>query len=223
MKLSETLERRRLEIDGAIKTEVGEFKSAVREAEQADRATELMLRPYVGSWKRLAVHGVAAVLFGLATLVWPGITLWSLVILWGAYAFVDGVTALSAAISDRLLAHRGWVAVTGVTGILAGVVTFLWPSMTALALLVVIATWSLVIGGSRIAFAISERKVLSDAGVVGLGGALLVLLGVLLLADPGAGALGITWAIGWLVFVFGTLELWLAARVRRETHEQAVS
>jgi uncharacterized membrane protein HdeD (DUF308 family) len=178
-----------------------------------------MMRAYIGSWKRLAIHGAAAVLFGFATLVWPAITLWSLLLLWGAFAFVDGITAVSAAIADRLLVHRGWVAFRGLTGILAGVVTFLWPSMTALALLVVIATWSLIIGGSRIALAISARKQLPSAGLVGLGGALLVLLGVLLLADPGVGAIGITWAIGWAAFVFGSLELWLAAGVRSETHE----
>ena len=120
-----------------------------------DRRSDVMMRPYIGSWKRLAVSGVAAVLFGLATLVWPDVTLWALVVLWGAFAFVDGITALSAAITDRLLLHRGWVAFWGVTGIAAGVVTFLWPSITALALLVVIATWSLLIGGSQIAFAIS--------------------------------------------------------------------
>ena len=176
-----------------------------------------MMRPYIGSWKRLAVHGAAAVVFGLATLVWPEISLWSLVLLWGAFAFVDGVTAVSAALADRMLIHRGWVAVRGVAGIVAGVVTFVWPSITAGALLVVIATWSLIIGGSRIVFAVSARKQLSGAGVVGLGGALLVLLGVLLLADPGAGAIGITWAIGWAAFVSGGLELWLAASVRRET------
>ena len=94
-----------------------------------------MMRPYIGSWKRLAVSGVAAVLFGLATLVWPDVTLWALVVLWGAFVFVDGITALSAAITDRFLLNRGWVAFWGVTGIAAGVVTFLWPSITALALL----------------------------------------------------------------------------------------
>jgi len=83
-----------------------------------------MMRPYVGSWKRLAVQGAAALLFGLATLVWPSITLGALVLLWGAFAFVDGVTALSAAIGDPLLVHRGWVAFCGVTGIGAGLVTF---------------------------------------------------------------------------------------------------
>jgi uncharacterized membrane protein HdeD (DUF308 family) len=177
------------------------------------------MRPYIGSWKRLAVHGVAAVFFGLATLVWPAITLWALVVLWGAFAFVDGVTALSAAIADPLLVHRGWVAFSGVTGIGAGIVTFAWPSITALALLVVIATWSLLIGGSRIAFAVTARKQVRGAWAIGLGGALLIVLGALLIISPGAGAIGITWAIGWLAFLFGSHELWLAAIVRHETHE----
>jgi uncharacterized membrane protein HdeD (DUF308 family) len=178
-----------------------------------------MMRPYVGSWKRLAVQGAAAVLFGLATLVWPSISLWTLVLLWGAFAFVDGITALSAAIGDPLLVNRGWVAFSGVTGIAAGLVTFFWPSITALALLVVIATWSLLIGTSRIAFAISMRKQVSGAWSIALSGVVLVLLGVLLIVSPADGAIGITWAIGWFSVVFGTLELWLASDVRHETHE----
>ena len=156
---------------------------------------------------------------GSATLVWPHVTLWALVVLWGAYAFVDGVTALSAAITDRLLLHRGWVAFWGVTGIAAGVVTFLWPSITELALLVVIASWALLIGGSQIAFAASARKELPRAWSVALGGVLLVLLGVLLVISPGEGALGITWAIGWFATLFGGSQLWLASIVRHETHE----
>jgi uncharacterized membrane protein HdeD (DUF308 family) len=178
-----------------------------------------MMRPYLGSWKRLAVQGVAAVLFGLATLVWPSVTLWALVVLWGAFAFVDGVTALSGAIADPLLLNRGWTAFWGVTGIAAGVVTLVWPSITAQALLIVIATWSLLIGGSQIGFAFSARKQVSDAWTIALGGALLVLLGVLLVVNPGAGAIGITWAIGWCAFLFGIVQLWLASVVRNETHE----
>jgi uncharacterized membrane protein HdeD (DUF308 family) len=177
-----------------------------------------MMRPYVGSWKRLAVHGAAAVIFGIATLVWPSITLWALVVLWGAFAFVDGVTALSGAIADPLLVHRGWVAFWGVTSIGAAIVTLLWPSITALALLAVIATWSLVIGGTRIVFAIRSRKQMSGTWSVALSGAVLVLLGVLLIAFPGDGAVAITWAIGWLAFLFGTMELSLASTVRHETH-----
>lgn len=182
-----------------------------------------MMRPFIGSWKQLAVHGVAAVLFGLATLVWPSITLWALVVLWGAYAFVDGITALSAAITDRFLVHRGWAAFWGVTSIAAGVVTFLWPSITARALLFVIAAWAFVVGGSRIAFAISTRKQLNGTWSIALGGVALVLLGGILVIDPGAGALGITWAIGWLAVFFGGHELWLASVVRQESHDLKAS
>ena len=177
------------------------------------------MRPYIGSWKRLAVQGVAAVLFGMGTLVWPSITLWALVVLWGAFAFVDGISALSAAIADPLLLHRGWVAFWGVTGIGAGAVTFVWPSITALALLVVIATWSLLIGGSCIAFAISARTQGSGGWSIALAGAVVALLGVILLSSPGTGALGITWAIGWLALLFGIVELWAASGIRRATHE----
>jgi uncharacterized membrane protein HdeD (DUF308 family) len=91
--------------------------------------------------------------------------------------------------------------------------------MTALALLFVIATWSLLIGGSRIAFAIRERKQMSGAWSVALDGVVLVMLGVLLVITPGDGAIAITWAIGWLAVVFGSLELWHASEVRHETRE----
>lgn len=178
-----------------------------------------MMRPFVGSWKELAVHGVAAVLFGLATLVWPSVTLWTLVVLWGAFVFVDGITALAAAFTDRALMHRGWLVFRGLTGILAGVVTFVWPSITAFALLFVIAAWAFLVGGARIAFAISMRKQVRGTWSIALGGVVLVLLGALLLVDPRAGAIGVTWAIGWLAVVYGSLELGLAAAVRRETRK----
>jgi uncharacterized membrane protein HdeD (DUF308 family) len=177
------------------------------------------MRPYIGSWKRLAVSGVAAVLFGLGTLVWPDVTLWALVVLWGAYVLVDGIAALSAAITDRFLLSRGWIAFWGVTGIVAGMVTFLWPSITAMALLAVIAAWSLIVGASQIAYAITARKQIPMAWAIGLGGALWVLLGVLLITNPGDGALAITWAIGWLAMVSGGYQLWLANVVRHESRQ----
>ena len=118
-----------------------------------------------------------------------------------------------------MLRHRGWAAFWGVTSIAAGVVTFVWPSITAQALLVVIATWSLLIGGSQIVFAARARKEMSDAWTIAIGGALLVLLAVVLVIDPGAGAIGVTWAIGWLAFLFGIVQLWLAHLVHSEASE----
>ena len=180
-----------------------------------------MTRYYVGSSRALVLRGVAALLFGVATLAWPDVTLWALVLLWGAFALIDGVGALTAAITDRLLLHRGWVAFWGVTGIAAAAATFLWPSITALALLFVIAVWALVAGVSMIAIAIGERKQTTGEWLVGLSGLLTVALGVLLLVNPAGGALAITWAIGWYACLYGTLSLGLAWIVRRETKDAA--
>ena len=138
----------------------------------------------------------------------------------GAFAFVDGITALSTAISRPPCWSTEAGSPSGASQASApGSSPSPWPSITALALLVVIATWSLLIGGSRIAFAVEVRKQVHGAWTIGLGGALLILLGVLLIINPGAGAIGITWAIGWFAFLFGGLELWLTATVRHETHE----
>lgn len=177
-----------------------------------------MIRPYVGSWRRLTVQGVAAVVFGLLTLAWPGVTLSTLVALWGAFALVDGAAAVSAAIVDPILRHRGLVALSGVSGIAAGVITFVWPSITALVLLYVIAAWAFVAGSSMIAIAISERRRMRGEWALALTGVLAVILGTVLVITPGAGALAITWAIGWWAMAHGALTLRLAWLVRREAN-----
>ena len=178
-----------------------------------------MIRNHLGSTRRVALRGVAAVVFGLLTLVWPGVTLRALVIVWGAYALVDGAVALSAAIADRYLLHRGWVAVTGVSGIVAGVMTFLWPGITALAVLLVIAAWSLLSGVSLIAIAVQTRKRIRGEWVIGLTGFLSVLLGIVLMITPGAGALAIAWAIGWWACLSGSAFLWLAWTIHHEAED----
>ena len=179
------------------------------------------MRTYLGSPRRLALRGVAAIAFGIATLAWPGVTLWALVVLWGAYALVDGTVAVTSAITDRDLHHRGWVAVAGAGGIIAGVMTFVWPSITALALLFVIAAWSLVNGFSLIAIAVSERKQLTGEWVIAFTGILAVLLGVVLMITPGAGALAITWAIGWWACLSGGASLSLAWLVHHELRDNS--
>ncbi len=168
--------------------------------------------------RHLALRGAAAIAFGIATLAWPGVTLWALVVLWGAYALVDGTIALAGAISGRYLPHRGWIAAAGISGIVAGIMTFVWPDITALALLFVIAAWSLINGFSLIAIAISERKQLTGEWIIALTGLLAVLLGIVLIITPGAGALAITWAIGWWACLSGSTSLTLAWIIHHEQH-----
>jgi uncharacterized membrane protein HdeD (DUF308 family) len=171
----------------------------------------------VGHWKSLAIRGAAALLFGVLTLVWPGLTLWSLVLLWGAYVLVDGISILvavfthAAGTADR----RGWLVFEGLTGIAAGILTFVWPHITALALLFVIAAWALVTGVLEIVAAVRLRRILEHEWLLGLLGVLSIAFAVGVVITPGAGALVITWFIGWYAALAGVMLLALAWRVRK--------
>jgi uncharacterized membrane protein HdeD (DUF308 family) len=176
-----------------------------------------MIVALVGNWKTLALGGVAAVLFGLLTLVWPDVTLWALVLLFGAWAFIDGVFRLMALATGVPGARdrRTALILQGILGIGIGIVTFIWPDMTALALLFVIAAWAFVIGAFEIAAAVRLRKVIDNEWLLGLMGALAIIFAVALVITPGAGALAITWLIGWFALLSGTLRLALAWKLRK--------
>ena len=165
--------------------------------------------------RSLVLRGIAAAAFGILTLVWPGITLFVLVILFGAYALVDGISDLVSVVRQRPSA-RGTRAVSlaiAVVSIGAGVITLLWPDITALALLLVIAGWALVTGVLQLVAAFRLRREIDDEWLYVLNGILSLALGVILVITPGAGALAITWVIGWLALLRGVLLLALAWRV----------
>jgi uncharacterized membrane protein HdeD (DUF308 family) len=109
-------------------------------------------------WWIMAIRGILAVLFGLAAIVWPGLTLLVLVLLFGAYAIIDGVMAVFISLQERIVSPRWWVLLLeGIAGIIAGVLTFLWPAITALVLLYLIAFWAIVTGLLEIADVFSRR------------------------------------------------------------------
>ena len=111
-------------------------------------------------WQLLALRGMVAVLFGLAALVWPGATLTALVLLFGAYALVDGLLALIVSRLDRHEFDHGWVLLfKGLAGIATGVLTFLWPSVTAQALVYLIAAWAILTGAFEVVAAVDLREV----------------------------------------------------------------
>ena len=167
------------------------------------------------SWSALALRGVLAILFGLLVFVWPGLTLWVLILFFGANALVDGVLALVAAVRGGASGARWWgMLIEGILGVAAGIITFLWPGLTALVLLYVIAAWAIVIGIFEIIAAIRLRKEIEGEWLLGLRGALAILFGVVLFANPGAGALAVVWVIGAFSIVLGVLELALAFRLR---------
>jgi uncharacterized membrane protein HdeD (DUF308 family) len=155
------------------------------------------------------------VLFGVLAIAWPGITLAALVIVWGAYALADGVLALIAAWQVRDQGRPFWsLVVVGLLGIAAGIVTFLWPGITALALLMVIAAWALVMGIFQIVAAIRLRKAIEGEWLLGLSGVASVVFGVLMFISPGAGALAVLSLIAAFALLFGVLQIVLGFRLR---------
>jgi uncharacterized membrane protein HdeD (DUF308 family) len=168
------------------------------------------------NWWVLALRGLAAILFGILAFAWPGITLFVLIIFFGAYMLVDGIFAIVAAVrAAGEEARWGLMLLEGILGVVVGLVAFFWPGLTALALLYLIAAWAIVTGIMEIVEAIRLRQEIVGEWALILGGALSVLFGVLLVVIPArAGLLSLTWLIGVYAVAFGVLQVILAFRVR---------
>jgi uncharacterized membrane protein HdeD (DUF308 family) len=176
-----------------------------------------MLETLARYWWVVAIRGVAAVLFGLLAIIWPEITVTVLVLLFGAYALVDGVLALGSAIFGGRSAEgrRPWLALEGVAGVLTGVITFLWPGITTLVLLWLIAAWVLVTGVIEIVAAVRLRREMQGEWLLALSGVLSVVFGILLIIWPTAGAVTVVWLIGIYAMVFGIALIALSLRLRK--------
>src|SRR5262245_4270303 len=116
-----------------------------------------MLNALARYWWLILLRGICAIVFGVLAFVWPGVTLFTLIILYGAYALADGVLSLAAAVMGGAPAPRWWLALVGLFGIAAGVLTFMWPGITALVLLFFIAGWAIATGVMQITGAIRLR------------------------------------------------------------------
>jgi uncharacterized membrane protein HdeD (DUF308 family) len=174
-----------------------------------------MLDALARNWGLILLRGILAIIFGVLAFVWPGITLISLVLLYGAFAFMDGILAIAAAVRGGLPAPRWWLALIGIFGIAAGILTVLWPQITALVLLLFIAGWAIATGIMQIIGAIKLREEIDDEWLLIAGGVLSVVFGVLLALWPGAGALAMVLVIGSFAIMFGILEVLFALRLRR--------
>src|SRR5215217_7417001 len=170
-----------------------------------------VLRTLGRNWWALALRGVAAILLGIFAFAWPGITLFVLVLFFGAYMLVDGIFAIVAAVRAAGEEDRWWLLlIEGILGVLAGLVAFFWPGLTALALLYFIAAWAIVTG------------IMEIVAALGLSGLLSVIFGVLLVVLPApAGLLSLVWLIGAYAVATGVLLLILAFRVRSEAGREA--
>jgi uncharacterized membrane protein HdeD (DUF308 family) len=171
-----------------------------------------------GTWWALLLRGMAAVLFGLAALFWPGLTLFVFIVFFGAYALVDGILAIVAGIRGSE-GSRWLLLAEGVLGVLAGLVAFFWPGMTALVLLFVISAWAIFTGLLKVVMAIAFRRKIENEWLMGLSGVLSVLFGVVLGVLPGVGLLSLVWLVGIFALIFGLALIVLGFRTRG--HHQA--
>ena len=178
----------------------------------------LVLHALAKNWWLVLLRGLCAIAFGILTFIWPGVSLFSLVLLYGAFALADGVVALMTAVSGNTPAPRWWLAIVGLAGLAAGAVTFLWSGVTAVVLQVFIACWAIVVGVVEIVGAIQLRKEIENEWMLIAAGVVSVLFGILLLVWPGVGLLTLLYTIGSYAIISGVLLIALALRLRSHAH-----
>ena len=168
------------------------------------------------NWWLLLLRGIAAILLGALAFAAPGLTILSLTLVWGAYAFADGVFALAAAVVGKAApaTPRWWLALAGLAGICVGIVAFAWPALTVATLVLFIAIWALVVGLSQILGALALRKEIEGEWWLILSGAISLLFGVALIGQPAVGALSLVWLIGFYALMAGVCLVLLSLRVR---------
>lgn len=168
------------------------------------------------NWWALVLRGAAAIAFGILAFVWPGLTVVALVILFGAFALVDGAFALVAAWRAAERRRPWWpMALEGLAGVALGILAFVWPGVTAFALLYLIAAWAILTGIFEIVAAVRLRKVIRGELLLALTGVASLAFGVLVVVFPGTGAVAVVWAIAAYAVVFGALLVALGLRLRR--------
>jgi uncharacterized membrane protein HdeD (DUF308 family) len=186
-----------------------------------------LLEDMAENWWVVLLRGLVGILFGVLAFVWPGATLLALVFVWGAYAIVDGAFALYMTYLAARQGRRWWpYLLEGLVGLSAGVLSFAWPGVTALALLYLIAAWAILTGVVEIIAAIDLRKQIPNEWALGLSGALSVIFGVLVAFQPDTGALAVVWIVGAYAVLFGITLIALAVRMRsmgKQLHAHAAA
>jgi len=166
------------------------------------------------NWWMLLLNGLGAVVFGVMAFGWPRLTLQVLVVLFGCYCLADGFSALGSSFPKGETKTWWSMLFVGLTSVIAGVTAVLWPGLTALVLLVIIAVWAILRGGLEIMAALALRRTIPHAWLLVVSGVISILFGGFLLVRPGAGALAAIWIIGSFAVARGLLLIVFSLRLR---------
>ena len=164
------------------------------------------MQQLIGNYRTMFLfRGIAAILFGILTFVWPQLTLSVLVLLFGVFAVISGITAVAVALRNR--GEQGWglLLFEGILGILAGVVALVWPGITALAFLYLLAAWAIIIGIIEVVAPLSFPMRGGRALLMVLAGLVSIVFGIIIAAQPASGLLAVVWLIGVYAIVFGVM------------------
>lgn len=179
-----------------------------------------MFRTLTRNWWIFIIRGLFAIIFGVLALMWPELTLFALVWLFGAYVLADGVFQVFSAISRHEDFDRWWlILLEGLFGIGFGVLTFAWPGITGLVLLILIAAWALITGMLEISAAIQLRKEIDNEWLLAFSGVISIVLGVLMMIWPAASAVALAFMIGMYAILFGATLILLGFRLKNMKSE----
>jgi uncharacterized membrane protein HdeD (DUF308 family) len=171
-------------------------------------------------WWAIVLRGLLAVLFGILALAYSGQTLLAIIYAFGVFSLLTGVMQLITAVRAGEEHRRwGWLAVAGIAGVAAGVISFVWPGITALSLLFLIAAWAFVSGVAEIIFALSWPDTLANRWLAALSGALSIVFGFLLVIWPRSGLITLTWLVGIYAILYGVSQLYYAWRLQALSSE----
>jgi len=161
----------------------------------------------------LIIRGFVGVTLGVLAMMWPGVTIAALVIIFGLYAVLDGV--MNLVLGFRRSYQRSWAQLLqGFVGIAAGILTFVWPGITALALVLFIGAWAVLTGVLEVVTAVRLRKAIDGEWLLALSGMMSLIFGILVFAFPAAGAVGIAWILGIYAAASGFVLVSLGLRLR---------
>jgi uncharacterized membrane protein HdeD (DUF308 family) len=168
------------------------------------------------NWALVLLRGAMAVAFAVLAFLWPDVTIASLVLLFAAYMLVDGVFAVASGLRAARKNERWiWFVLEGVADLAAGVLALIWPEITVLVFVLVIAAWALV-SGLLTLMAAFRLSMSHGRGWLVLAGIVSLAWGLLLMVAPAAGAVALAWWLGAYALSFGVALLALAWRLRRE-------